>query len=101
MVLLLIHTALWELDLLKNAATRLFCTTHLSIFGKWSTHHAYLGPHILMSTYYNSISNLKVKESSEQSLIEMSISNGVRKYIVIRWSSEGCQGVIRRSSRGC
>jgi hypothetical protein len=31
---------------------------------------------ILMSTYYNK-SNLKDKESSEQSLIEMSISNGV------------------------
>ena len=31
---------------------------------------------ILMSTYYNK-SNLKVKESSEQSLIEMSILNGV------------------------
>jgi hypothetical protein len=29
-----------------------------------------------MSTYYNK-SNSKVKESSEQSLIEMSISNGV------------------------
>ena len=31
---------------------------------------------ILMSTYYNK-SNLKVKESSEQYLIEMSILNGV------------------------
>ena len=31
---------------------------------------------ILMSTYYNK-SNLKVKESSEQYMIEMSILNGV------------------------
>ena len=31
---------------------------------------------ILMSTYYNK-SNLKVKESSDQYLIEMSILNGV------------------------
>jgi len=37
---------------------------------------------ILMSTYYNK-SNCNVKVSSEQTLIEMSISNGVKSFIKI------------------